>query len=433
MEDRVRGFGGQVVSAGLVDTPEGARAAGQLFLREDLDLILCYVATYATSSQVLPAVQKPRVPVLVLNLQPSAALDYETADTAEWLANCSVCCVPEIATAFARARIDFHVVSGQLRDDPAAWSEIEDWCRAAAVARAVRESRIGFLGHTYPGMLDLYADFTAVHAQLGAHIEILEMDDLAKRAAAAGADQVEAKLAVTREVFAIDATVSAADLDWAARVAVGLDRLAADFTLDGLTYYYRGLDGNESERLGAGMILGNTLLTARGIPASGEGDLKTCLAMLMLDRFGVGGSFTEFYAMDFRENFLLMGHDGPGHIAISDARPVLRGLSLYHGKRGAGVSVEFKVKTGPVTILSLTQTADGRLKLVAAEGESLPGPILRIGNTNSRLRFGLGPVEFINRWSMEGPTHHCALGVGHNLARIGKLASLLKIPPAEVK
>jgi L-arabinose isomerase len=191
-------------------------------------------------------------------------------------------------------------------------------------------------------------------------------------------------------VFAIDADVPASDLDWAARVAVGLDRLAADFALDGLTYYYRGLDGNEFERLGAGLILGNTLLTARGIPASGEGDLKTCLAMLMLDRFGAGGSFTEFYAMDFRDNFMLMGHDGPGHIAISDARPVLRGLGLYHGKRGSGVSVEFKVKTGPVTILGLTQTADGKLKLVAAEGESLPGPILRIGNTNSRLRFGLG-------------------------------------------
>ncbi|MGA3079032.1 MAG: arabinose isomerase, partial [Bryobacteraceae bacterium] len=236
-----------------------------------------------------------------------------------------------------------------------------------------------------------------------------------------------------REVFAIDADVPASDLDWAARVAVGLDRLVADFALDGLTYYYRGLDGNEFERLGAGLILGNTLLTARGIPASGEGDLKTCLAMLMMDRFGAGGSFTEFYAMDFRDGFVLMGHDGPGHIAISDARPVLRGLGLYHGKRGAGVSVEFKVRTGPVTILGLTQTADGKLKLVGAEGESLPGPILRIGNTNSRLRFGLGPAEFINRWSMEGPTHHCALGVGHNLARIGKLASLLKIPLVEVK
>ncbi len=433
VENRVRGFGGQVVSAGLVDTPERARAAGQLFLREDVDLILCHVATYATSSQVLPVAQKARAPVLVLNLQPSAALDYETADTAEWLANCSACCVPEIANAFARARIDFHVVSGELHEDAAAWDEIEDWCRAAAVARAVRECRIGFLGHTYPGMLDMYADFTAVHAQLGAHIEVLEMDDLAKRVAAAGADEVAAKMATAREVFDIDADVRASDLDWAARAAVGLDRLAADFALDGLTYYYRGLDGNEFERLGAGLILGNTLLTARGIPASGEGDLKTCLAMLMMDRFGAGGSFTEFYAMDFRDGFVLMGHDGPGHIAISDARPVLRGLGLYHGKRGAGVSVEFKVRTGPVTILSLTQTADGRLKLVGAEGESLPGPILRIGNTNSRLRFGLGPAEFINRWSMEGPTHHCALGVGRHLGCIGKLAALLKIPLAEVK
>ena len=190
VEDRVRGFSAEVISAGLVDTPEAAGAAAQLFQREDLDLIVCHVATYATSSQVLPVVQRSLAPVLVLNLQPSAALDYETADTAEWLANCSVCCVPEIATAFARARIDFQIVSGRLQDDPAAWREIEDWCRAAAVARAVRESRIGFLGHTYPGMLDLYADFTTMHAQLGAHIEILEMDDLAKRVAAAGADEI---------------------------------------------------------------------------------------------------------------------------------------------------------------------------------------------------------------------------------------------------
>jgi L-arabinose isomerase len=433
VEERVRGFGGEVISAGLVDTPESSAAAGRHFLREDVDLILCYVATYATSSQVLPVVQKARVPVLVLNLQPSAALDYETADTAEWLANCSVCCVPEVANAFTRARIDFHVVSGQLHEDAAAWREIEDWCRAAGVARAVRQCRIGFLGHTYPGMLDMYADFTAVHAQLGAHVEVLEMEDLAKRVEAASPHEVSAKLAAAREVFAIDADVPAGDLEWAVRVGVGLDRLAADFALDGLTYYYRGLDGNEFERLGAGLILGNTLLTARGIPASGEGDIKTCLAMLMMDRFGAGGSFTEFYAMDFREGFVLMGHDGPGHIAISDARPMLRGLGLYHGKRGAGVSVEFKVKTGPVTLLGLTQTADGALKLVAAEGESLAGPILRIGNTNSRLRFGLGPAEFVNRWSMEGPTHHCALGVGHNAPRIGKLAALLKMPLAEVK
>jgi L-arabinose isomerase len=273
-------------------------------------------------------------------------------------------------------------------------------------------------------MLDMYTDFTAVHAQAGAHVEVLEMCDLAARLPEAGEGAVAARLAEAGRVFDIQSDAAAEDLEWAARVSVALDRLVADFDLQGLTYYYRGLDGNEAERLGAGLILGNSLLTARGIPASGEGDLKTCLAMFLMDRLGAGGSYTEFYAMDFREDFVLMGHDGPAHLAISDARPVLRGLGLYHGKRGRGVSVEFQVKKGPVTILGCTQDAEGRLKLLAAQGESLPGPILRIGNTNSRLKFSLPPAEFVNAWCAEGPTHHCALGVGRRLAELRKVALL---------
>jgi len=224
-------------------------------------------------------------------------------------------------------------------------------------------------------------------------------------------------------MFELDATVLPDGLARAARVAAGMDRLVAARRLNGLAYYYRGRGAQEE--LGATMILGGTRLTARGIPCAGEGDLKNTVAMLMLDRLGAGGSFTEFYAMDLAEGFVLMGHDGPGHAAISDRRPILRGLGLYHGKAGHGISVEFSVKTGPVTILGVTQTADGQLKLLAAEGESLAGPILRIGNTNSRLRFGLPPDEFIDRWCREGPTHHVALGVGHHAATIEKVGSLL--------
>jgi len=431
VERRLTGCGAELVSAGLVDDAAGARRAGELFAGQDLDLLVCHVGTYATSSQVLPVVQQAKLRVLVLNLQPGEALDYERADTAEWLANCSVCCVPEISNAFARAGVPFQVVSGMLHGEQA-WTEVREWCQAAGAVRALRRARIGFLGHTYPGMLDMYSDFTMAHAQLGTHVEILEMCDLARRLPEASETGVAQKLEEARAKFELAESVLEEDFEWSARVAVALDRLAADFELDGLTYYYRGLDGNEYERLGAGLILGNSLLTARGIPASGEGDLKTCVAMLLMDRLGAGGSYTEFYAMDFRENFLLMGHDGPGHIAISDRKPVLRGLDLYHGKRGHGVSVEFKVKTGPVTIVGLTQTARGEFKMVAAEGESIPGPILRVGNTNSRLRFRLPPAEFVNRWCAEGPTHHCALGVGHLLGRFRKISSLLGIPLAEV-
>jgi L-arabinose isomerase len=433
VEQRLKDTGGEVVSAGLVDTPPAAQAAGDLFARENVDLLICYVGTYATSSQVLPAVQRRRAPVLVLNLQPSPALDYENVDTGEWLANCCACCVPEIACAFARARISFNVVSGTLYDDPHAWSEIEEWVTAAGVMRSLSYARTGFLGHTYPGMLDMYSDFTMHHAQLGMHIELLEMEDLQVRVDAVAPQALAAKKDEIKSIFdvaepgrdKISQPVTGEAFEWSARVACGLDRLVDDFALDGLTYYYRGLNGNENEQLGAGLIVGNSLLTARGIPAAGEGDLKTCMAMLIMDRFEAGGSYTEFYAMDFKEQFILMGHDGPGHIALSERRPVLRGLGLYHGKRGYGISVEFKVKTGPITILGMTQTADGRLKMLAAEGESLPGPIMRIGNTNSRLRFKYGPAEFMDRWCAEGPTHHVALGVGHQARKLRKLARLL--------
>ena len=321
------------------------------------------------------------------------------------------------------------------------WQEIREWCEAATVVRNMRRARIGFLGHAYPGMLDMYSDVTQHQAQLGTHVEILEMCDLDERVNAVTEAETRGVEEEVREIFDISEDSSSdplarkptkEEMSWALRVAAGLNRLVEDFDLNGLAYYYRGLGGNEYERLGAGLILGCSLLTARGVPASGEGDLKNCQAMKILDLLGCGGSYTEFYAMDFDEDFLLMGHDGPFHLGIAEGKPILRGLGLYHGKRGYGVSVEAHVKLGGVTLLALTQTADGLLKLMASQGESMPGSMLQIGNTNSRIKFASGMTNFVNRWCSEGPTHHCALGVGHVLPVIRRIASLLKLPYVEV-
>lgn len=454
---RLTALGAQVVDAGLIDDQPGAVAAGDRFTRENVDLVICYVTTYSTSSQVVPAVQRVKRPVLVLNLQPAAQLAYARTGTGEWLANCQACCIPEIANAFNRCGIDFHVVTGLLgletqtegalanevtADHPAAkvaWAEIAGWLQAGQAVCTLQRSRIGFLGHTYPGMLDMHSDCTQVTGHLGAHVEILEMDDLQTRVDAVAQKEIDAVRTRAEAMFEISGdspsdplakTPDPEALDWACRVAAGLDRLIADFDLHGLTYYYRGLDGNANERLGAGLILGCSLLTARGIPCSGEGDLKNCIAMKAMDAIGAGGSYTEFYAMDFADQLLLMGHDGPFHIAIAEGKPVLRGLGLYHGKRGSGISVEARVKQGPVTILGLTQTRGGALKWLCAQGWCLPGDILRIGNTNSRIRFTARPEDpfdiatWMNRWAAEGPTHHVALGVGHCADTLEKMANL---------
>jgi L-arabinose isomerase len=440
VEQRVGELGAEVIGAGLVDTAQKAREAGDRFAAAQVDVVLCHAVTYATSSQVLPALQAARVPAVLLALQPTATLDYEQTGTREWLANCAACCVPEIAGACTRAGIPYDTVAGTIDDDERAWARIGAWVRAAGAARALRRARIGFLGHTYPGMLDLYTDFTAVHAQVGAHVEVLEIDDLATRVAAVSASERTAKEAEIRAMFdfadpsddAIAGPIEPEALDWSVRVAAGLDRLVADFELDALTYYYRGAADNEAERLGAGLIVGNSLLTARGVPTAGEGDLKTNLAQVILDRLGAGGSYTEYYALDFAEDFILMGHDGPAHVAIAQERPVLRALRLYHGKRGAGLSVELQVRYGPITIVGCTQASDSRLELLVAEGESIPGATFRIGNTNSRLRFQRPPAEFFEAWCAHGPTHHVALGVGHVAAEVERVARLLGLECAVV-
>ncbi|MCH7226475.1 arabinose isomerase [Haloferula sp. A504] len=426
--------GVEIVNVGLVDSPQRACAAGRELRRADVDLIFLHVTTYALSSTVLPVVRRAKVPVIVLNLAPEPAIDYagfnalgdRTKMTGEWLAHCSACPVPEIANVFRRAGIRFHQVTGVLEDDPECWNEIDAWVEAARVAAVMAENRLGLMGHYYSGMLDIYSDTTLQCAVFGTHIEILEVDELADRRRKVGDAQVAARVSEFHEVFDVQDDCPAEELAEAARTAVALDAMVADHQLGSMAYYYKGSGVEENETTLASIILGTSQLTGRGIPVAGEYEVKNVQAMKIMDLLGAGGSFTEYYAMDFTDDVVLMGHDGPGHIAIAEGRTKVRPLKVYHGKVGKGVSVEMAVKHGPVTLLSVIER-DGSLALLVAEGESVPGPILEIGNTNSRYRFACGAREFVNRWNAEGPAHHCAVGVGHVGDKLDKLGALLDI------
>ena len=414
----------EVIDVGFIsDAPEGAAAAERLRVA-DCDLIIGFLTTYMTATMLVPVAQRTGAPMLLLNLQPTEAMDHASFDTGAWLAYCGACPLPEIANAFRRCGISFRSVSGYLEDDRA-WTRIESWVKAAGVRAALRHGRHGLMGHLYPGMMDVSTDPTLVSAQLGGHVEILEIDDLRVRVEQVSDAETSARMDLARGVFHLDGSVDEEDFRWGARVSVALDRLVEDFALDSLAYYHRGLDGEMHERVGAGLILGASLLTARGTPAAGEYELRTSLAMLILDRLGAGGSFTELQALNFRDGVVEMGHDGPAHLAISARQPLLRGLGVYHGKRGWGVSVEFDVSPGPVTSFGLGQDRDGTFSLVAAEGTVVPGPLLQIGNTTSRVDFGRDPGEWTDDWSASGIAHHWALGTGHRVPELRAVADLL--------
>lgn len=434
--------GVEVIDFGMVDTSEKAFAAAEKIAGAGLDLLFCNMVTYATSSVFAPVLRAANVPIVLAALQPRRALDYSKASTFMQLENDNICSVPEFTgVAIRLGKPVADVVIGTLYDDLDAQKEITEWCRAAKALNGLKGARIGLMGHVLEAMYDMHADPTAAAGAFGLHVPLLEIDEIVSRYEAAQERDIQARIALICEEFEmpepksdpVTMKLTDADLNNAARASVALDALVADKNLTGLAYYYEGRPDSVTREAVSSLIVGNSILNAQGIPMCGEFDLKTCIAMLIFDRLGIGGSFAEFHPFDFAEDFILVGHDGPHHLAIAEGKPILRSLKKYHGKPGSGASVEFKLKEGPITMLGITQKADGMFKFVIGEGESKKGPIPPTGNTNTRGFFAPTTKEFIKKWVMEGPTHHYALGIGHYADTVKKVGDALGIESVIVR
>ena len=433
IHDKIGKFGVEVVDAGMVDNPIKAREAADFLKSNDVEIVFLYVSTYALSSTVLPIAQKLKIPIIILNLQPVAVLDYDKFNqlgdrgkmTGFWLENCQACSVPEIASVFNRTGHSYDFVTGYLEDEEA-WQEIETWIEASKVSVAMRHNCLGILGHYYGGMLDVYTDLTKQSAVFGTHIEMLEMCELKKWRDEVTDSEVEAKILEFHHTFEVSPECEQYEIERAAKTSVALDKLIQNHHLGSMAYYYEGESGNEYENIVTSVIAGNTLLTGRNIPIAGECEVKNAQAMKIMAEFGAGGSFSEFYLMDFKDDVILLGHDGPAHFAIAEGPVGLVPLPMYHGKPGKGLSIQMSVKQGPVTLLSVVE-GKNEVFLLVAQGESVEGPILEIGNTNSRYRFSIGAKRFMNEWSKQGPAHHCAIGIGHIGNKIVKLGQILGI------
>ncbi len=424
----------RVLNLGLVDNTDKAFEAGTRLRTGDVDLIFIYVSTYALSSTVMTVLRNHRAPVVLLNLSPGNAINYDafnkmndtTQMTGEWLAYCSACPVPELANVFKRTGVRFHQITGVLQNDEC-WEEIGDWVEAAKVAHTMNYNRLGCMGHYYSGMMDIYSDLTLQYKYFGGHMELLEVDELSALRREVTSKQAEERIKEFYQEFDMQPNCDPEEIRKAAVTSVALDVLTTRYKLGSMAYYYKGTGIPENKETIATIIVGNSLLTSKGIPVAGEYEIKNAQAMKIMDSFGCGGSFSEYYAVDYNDDVVLLGHDGPAHIRIAEGKIKVKPLGVYHGKVGNGLSVEMSVKHGPVTLLSIVENDRNELFFLVAEAESVAGPILEIGNTNSRYRFSCGAKEFINRWNSHGPAHHCAIGTGHMYHKLEKLAHLLNM------
>lgn len=422
-----------IVDIGFADDADSAFVALKKAQAEDIDALFIVMSTYITSAVVFPFAKYLDIPQILVGIQPLDRLDYGKCTTHMQLVNDDICSMPEFAGVYERlgAKKPFFLVeaSGNRERIQKRVSELE---RAIHALAAFKYAKFGYLGHTYDGMYDMHTDPNAFAKTFGAHVKMLEMCELAEYVTSASESDIKAKIEEIKSKFDIKDPsndpitdyVQDADLEWAARNAVGLDKLIEVNGLTALAYFYKGENNNLYEQIAANLIIGNSLLTSRGIPLAGEADLKTAAAMLIMNKIGGGGSFAELHPFDVCDDIVLIGHDGPHNINISDSKPILRKLKKFHGKSGAGVSVEFKLKTGDISLLSCSVKADGNLKLISAVGESIPGDIPQTGNTNTKCHFSVSATEFVERWCEAGPTHHLALGIGNRTTEIEHFAKM---------
>ena len=426
----------ETVDFGMVDSSEKAYETVKKILAADVDILFCNMVTYATSSVFAPIIKEVDKPVILTALQPLSALDYTKANTFMQLENDNICSVPEFTgVAIRMGKKVADVIIGSLYNDAEAEKAVAEWCDIAKVLHDLKGARMGLMGHTMEAMYDMHTDPTALSAAFGLHVPLFEIDDVISVYNTVTEDEIQKKTKLIDAEFDMPepksdpVTLKLTDEDkyQAAKTAAALDKFVEKHNLTGLAYYYEGNENSLHRKISSTFIVGNSILNAQGFPMCGEYDIKTCVAMLIMDRLNIGGSFAEFHPFDFREDFILVGHDGPHHLAVAEGKPVLRSLKKYHGKPGHGASVEFKLKEGPITMLGITQTANGKFKFAIGEGISKAGAIPPTGNTNTRGFFEPTTKEFVKKWVMEGPTHHYALGIGHHAETIAKIADVLGI------
>ena len=421
----------ELIDGGLVTTKELAMAAGDKFRAADVDLVILQLLTYATSYNMLPAVRDLDVPVVLVNIQKKRAPEYATTDTPTWLGELYACgAVGEMVADLERAGKRHAVITGvDEGGDPHLQAEIEDWCRAAQVRRRFRDTNIAQIGRPYPGMMDLYIDETNLYHRMFLYTKQFDWEKMwAIADHIDDEDVIRAKAQDILDTFEIEGGGTIEKVWDMARYVVAFEQWVKEEDIALIASHYDGFAQGVVGKLDSMLIPAFSMLIKQGTACAVEGDIKVAMAMSILKTISGTGQLSEMYSIDFNEDICIIGHSGSGDAAISEKKPTMKIVDVFHGKTGGGYLTQFYPPAGEVTYLGITQDRDGHFKFVVAEGVNEEGPIFTFGDTNMRTRFSCGAREFCNRWSEAGPTHHMAAANGRHIDTILKVAKIFNVP-----
>jgi len=416
----------KVTYGGIADNLSNCKKIEETFTKSNIDLIIIHVATYGLSKNVINSIKRFNVPIITLHLQPIES--FKDNFSFEYvIPKCTFAAAGELGTVLRRFKLKFYNIFGTLNEEKV-WEEVNNLLEIIYIKKKLNNSNIALLGETYPGMLDLYIDRSLFIKKLGINIEDFEVAIIQKIIKEVTSNEIKEKYAIIKEKFIFDFDINKVtdDFNWNIKVAIAMEKLVDYYKIDGMAYHYFGFPGSIEEKIGSSMILGGSILNNKGIPVGCEGDIPNIIAMLILKLFGNGATQAEHYYADYKEKFQYIGHSGPADIKLASKKPILKWLDFFHGKQGSGVSCEFSIKEGPITMMSLSQLSEGELRMIVAEGRALGGKV-STGEVTTKVKFDKEIRQFMKEWTEEGPSHHSSVCLGHISDKLSNLANILDI------
>jgi L-arabinose isomerase len=402
------------------------------FEAEDRDLIMVVLLTYTPSHVALSALMRTRLPILILNTQQLYAVTQNTVgfDTSK---NHGMHGVQDLANVLLRSGREFKLITGHYKDKSTV-SEIKSWCDAARMVRFLRHMRLGLVGYPMEGMGDFGLDETAFLTQVGAEIRRISMKELADCARAAPEAEVARQMAQDRELFRFQEDITELEHEASSRLEWALRETLRSRSMNGFSAHFLAV--SEEGMLQTLPFFASSKLLAEGFGFGGEGDMTSAAIVSMMHELTGASNFTEMFTMDFANNSILMMHMGEANWMMARKDEpiwVLRSTLGLADTPVAPLLLAFSLEPGDATLVNLTTVANGRLRLLVAEGRVADFPYIP---AMERPHYKFTPAEelskFLTEYSLLGGSHHLALSYGRWSNEVKKIGELLGIECLQV-
>jgi len=427
-EELVKGVAefAEVDFPGVVNTREQVDQAVARFENKGVDLLIVVLLSYTDSLIALPALRRTRLPILVFNTQQLAGVTERTLFS-DIIENHSLPGVQDLTNVLRRVGRSFCILTGHYKD-PATIEALRGWCEAARVVAFLRGAKIGLLGYPFKGMGDFRIDETMLLAWLGVEATQVSLGLVAEYAQAAPPDDIERQKATDRETFEVDSDVSEGEHEAGARLEWALRRIALEYGLAGFAPNFAAI--MEDGRIAGLPFLASCKLLGDGIAIGGEGDAVGATVVAMMAWLTGAATFTETFTADFKHDAIWMNHMSEGNWKLARRDEPVRLVRADFPKTDpATVNLTFALEPGEVTLVNLATVADGRLKLICAEGEVLDFRVLEEYRTpNFKFRPAMRACDFLTQYSLAGGSHHMALAYGRQAATVEKIGAILGVP-----